>query len=630
MEVRFYLNNQLVENPLNIKDFAIELNFDRDNPFKPETVTVNEWEFGIYDYPNPRDAARILDDWFNSLPGPLEGCPFKVELSHIDSTTVPYNGIVDTSKRVYECDKVVVPSIELGGLDWFNESSKVSFDYLGTPTAEGGYGNITSEDYIMIPSIIEDFMASQVFIASFTMGSIVYQIVSVTKDISGTIASLAGVFTFGNLFMLIVQIAFAIFLVISFIALLIDIANLIIQPVKYLAAMYARVLCDKACEYLGFTFESSIFSEGPLRELAIIPPRKRLPVNTDLKGVLGFLSPDKELQNGYYQGTFQALIAGLKTTFGLKEIVDAEKKIFRLEPQDFKIGSPLFKLPPVKGEPTEVNRSDFYSQINFSFQTDGQEKWTVQNYEGQEIQINQVPEVINNRQAVFSDGFLDIVSPFARGTAKESLTRVEVIVLSLAKLLDPLLGALVKIVNLAIPAINTLIKLINKLVKAINKLPGVRLKIKLKTIKPLKFKSLAQTIEDRVGMLKVESDYFSVHKMVIVPNNPEPRDNKLSPLNKTVIHAKYIWDNYLKSISFDPLDPENNQRQIERVNSVHVCYEDYLNVKNNSLLETASGEVAEIVSFLYRPNENLADIAYKLKRIWAKNLTLKTLLPDGT
>lgn len=630
MEISFSLNNKRVENPLNVSNFTIELNFDRDNPFKSENVSVNEWEFGTGDYSNAQDGATVLDEWFNSLPGPLEGCPFKIELKEIGKKSTAYNGIVDTSKRIYECNKMVVPSIETGGLDWFNEASKVSFDYLGTPTAEGGFGNITSSDYIMCPYTIETSNGAELFLASFTMGSIVYQIVSVSKDIAGTIASLAGVFTFGNLFMLIVQIAFAIFLVVSFILLFLDILNMLIQPVKYFASMYAKVLCQKACEYLGFTFESSVLLQPPLNQLAIIPPRKFLPANADIKGVLGFLTSDKTVQNGYYQGTFQALITGLKSTFGLKEVIDSEKKVFRLEPLDFKMGSPLYKMPDVKLLPTTVNREEYYRQINFTFTTDNSDRWTVLNYEGTEIQVNQLPVTTSNRQAVLNDGLLDIISPFARGTAKTGFTGIEQIVLSVSKLLDPLLGALVKLVNAAIPPINTLINLINKLIKALNKIPKVKIKVKLKRIKPLKFKSLAQTIEDRLGMLKVESDYFSIHKMVLIPNNTDARDNRLLPENSTVLHAKYIWDNFLKSISFDPLDNQNNQRELKEAVGVTVCYQDYLNVKDNSFMEIANGQIAEIISFLYKPKENLADIKFKIQKIWVPNLTIKTIIPNGS
>jgi hypothetical protein len=126
MEVYYYINNQEVHRPLNYAELSIELNWDKDKDV--EAVSLTEFEFGLGSQVEDglADASVLINlhrsGGLGSGVGVFEGLPFKIELTHEGTTRVLFDGYLNTSTAVWDCDVVTVQGAEKGNIDFLNET----------------------------------------------------------------------------------------------------------------------------------------------------------------------------------------------------------------------------------------------------------------------------------------------------------------------------------------------------------------------------------------------------------------------------------------------------------------------------------------------------------------------------
>jgi len=632
MKATFLLNGAEVIVPNNYEELSIQLNFDQGNP--TAQVSLNDWEFGLGTRNSTEDSALLLNNHLNNGltggVGAFEGVPFTIILEDNNTKYTLFDGYIDPSTATYDCNLVTGTAVEQGGIDWLNEiADGVSFEYLATSPSFGGAGIITSDDYILNPYIISEIPNNkESAIMAITIFVVVNEIKDSIQNLLDYVASLAGVLTFGLVLGIIIRVVYIVALIITAIKFIKDLFNLIIQPVKYHAGMNVLLQCQKAADYLGFTFESSIL-EGDYKDLIILPPKNAQVINENDNGVLGFLKKDKTEHKGFYKGTFGDLLRGLKTMFNAKIIIDGN--IIRLERRDYNTSSSLYQLPDVDQTSFTLNSEDFISNYLLSFAVDYNDKNTVNEYGGTAIQVQTTPKTINNKGMVLTKGFQDNSMQFALGKIKTELTRPEKIIQGFFKVIDAITGVFAKIANAIIKVINNIIKKINKLLKAINTIPGVNLKSGLKPLKPVQVKSFASLIEDRLGMLKMENDFISVHKMLIVSEGSEARNNKPLASNSTLLDAEYLFDNFHSINSFDSdTYPSHNQNIKRSVENVPFCFEDFEKVRtNNKIIDSNGVDVGEIDSLEYFPFKGTSSSEFRINKVYTKNLKTTKLKPDG-
>ena len=140
IRAKFYLNNQLISEPLNYEELSISLVFDGDDPEQRNQVSVNNWQFGLGDNQDAGDGAEIIKKYINEgLVGGLgifEGLPFRIELDNGVSTDVLFDGFLDLSSGSYKCYEIDAPAIESQGIDSLNiniksESSAIHVEFSG-------------------------------------------------------------------------------------------------------------------------------------------------------------------------------------------------------------------------------------------------------------------------------------------------------------------------------------------------------------------------------------------------------------------------------------------------------------------------------------------------------------------
>lgn len=631
MRVRHFLNGVEINDPNNYAELAIELNYDKDEP--TAQVSINEWEFGVGDKRNSNDGAIISNNFINSGlasgVGVGEGIPYMVKVEYKNKSYVVFDGYIDLWNATISCDKVIGNAIEQGGIDWLRDvADSFTFEYLATPTNQGGVGLITPNDYILVPYIVSEIPNfKDVLLISLSIFVVAQELKDSIQSLIDYIGGLSGVLTFGLVVSIVTRVVYIGLLIITCINLIIDAFNLIIQPIKYHAGMNVSRLCEFGAQHLGYTFESSILS-GTYKNMVLLPEKSLQNINSTKKGILGYLNKNKTEHKGYYKGTYGQLLDALKTMFNGKIIVDQATKKIKLERRDYSTATNQYQLPPVEVLEHRFNSEDFTSNILINFALDYNDKNTVQEYSGTEIQILTQPKAVNNRQMVLSRGYENRAIPFALGKRKTELTFPEQVLDPFFKVFGVIVGGAIQVINQIIGVINQVIKTVNKILKAL-KAVGIKISVNLQPVKPITAPNFQNLIEDRLDLLKMENDFVSVPKLLIINESTDARYNKLATTNETLLSAEYLWDNYHFIDSFDSSFTNNNQRVIKNIEKVPFCFDDFEKVRIDNKILDYDSVPAELISLKWNLQEQVAEMTFKRKEVYTNNFTTKKLIPNG-
>ena len=174
-------------------------------------------------------------------------------------------------------------------------------------------------------------------------------------------------------------------------------------------------------------------------------------------------------------------------------------------------------------------------------------------------------------------GLAQIRPPFARGVRKDGLTVYEKTLLTIA--------------NLADSVVNTL---------------GQKSK-------------LGATIKKRAGMLTLSADTTSVDKFLFMRGQQ---------MQKTQISAKSLWDNFHFIESFAEITDTatgkiiHNQHVLQTGEKIPFCLDDWNKLLNNNKFNTVNGQTGEIISIDWDFQQGIANISYKIKQLYTKNIIL--------
>jgi hypothetical protein len=595
--IKYYINNIEYNPPKDWQGTSLELNFDSNT--QTQQVSFSDVSF-------VRENSTLIQNFISTY-GVFVAIPFKKMVN----STVVFDGFItlneDPKTSIMESS---VKVIERKGNDWLNEvADSFTFEYLAKIRF-----SITSPDYRVIPYVIErptDWTA--IAIMQLTVFTVINGITASIQEILALTASTANPLEATAIIRLALYIIYLIALIASLIKLIIDVFRMLIQPVKYHAGMTIRKHFEKACDYLGIGFVSSI----PDIDWALLPEKYQLP--QDSNGLFGLFSANSTELDGYFKGTFGDFIRQMNDIFKAKVyLLDG---ILYFEKQNFKIGTPQFVMPPIDYADDLIgyNANELISNYYLTFATDLQDNHTILEYEGTAIQIVTQNASLPNGWESTLKGFTEVRVPYALGKRKTELSTVEKIADVFYKVIGAVINTLVKAANAVIKGVNAIIRTINRILRALATI-GIRLKFQLNTIKPIQLSNFGNTIENRIGMLKLENDYYAEPKIIAIESN-----NKLKVLQPT---AQYLWLNYHKEVvSFVGADP--NQYRIYPSKKIRFKEVDYLLVKNSKFVRTFDGKQAEVISLKWNDWEQTAEIEFKLREKYENNLIEYELIPKG-
>lgn len=628
MKTIYKLDGIEINEPTNYEELSIDLTYDRDG--NKESVSINNWEFGVNDLRNIGDAYPILKkhktDGLSGGVGVLEGKPFIVELT--DGRGTYYNlfdGYTDISKAKIYPDRIIAPAVEQGKIDWLNDAvDKFDYQFLFEEKF------FTSDKFLVVPYVInKKANAFEVITLQLSVYVMVQALIVQIKAIASQAARSANPFESATaIACLILEIVYTIVLLIAIIKLLVDLFNMLIHPIKYHNAMYVKDLIEIGLDYLGLKLSSSILQQAPFNKLAILPEKYNIREDNTglLKRVIGFLIPNKNESTGYYKGTFGELLRSMKDLFHAKIIID--NGILYFEKQDYNITSPKLVLRNLVDNGYTLNHADLKSNFVLSFATDFNDRNTIKEYSGTSYQVVHSPIVVNNPKMVVIKDINRFTSPFALGKKKTELTPIEELLDDFFNAFGGFVDGLIKIVNAIIDIINTIIEAINKLIKALDVI-GISIGGQIDTITPLQSPGFQNLLDGRIDCLKMETDFVSVPKLIMMDEFSDPKNNRLAPENETYLSARYIYETYHYFRNFVTTNGWNNQMVERSFENIDFTFSDYEKVRLNARISDFNGNECILQTLKFKPASETASGTYRVREVWTNNLKITNIEPYG-
>jgi len=628
IESIYRLNNVVGEPPLNAGAAVLEMINRPDDPTAQLTVSNNRWDFGVTHVAIINQ--HLADGRIN------EGLPFSIAIKENNSELLIFDGylLLNDADVLFACDTITnVPSQSFRSPSQFSKAAKsIMFKDLH----DRGVINSTS-DVVQVPYVISTIPnykeAAIVTITTFIVISqirdMIKEVGKVSADDTNPLTAISGVVK------TVIIIAWIIILIASIIILMRQITNLLIQPIKFHAAMLWRRSLEIGCAEMGYTLVSTIFDDEFVKNSVIMPPKPRSFEPQGTLDSLGFTRPTPAIQTGYWHLDFFELLKATKDVFRATITPTLDGRLI-IEPVDSELLSASVTLPNIKRLTHKTNASKIIANYQINFQTDASDGNTRDDYFG--VQTNAITKVkhINKKRALIIGGGENedpekVVSfPFARGKRKTELTSIE-------KRLDRMyndhrivIKVLVVVVNVVIRIRNAIIKVINKLIKAIRLI--IKLKLELKPVPLIKIPS-ADSIKKRIGYLLLTDDYTDVPKLIALNINSDPRNTSIRLDNAEKWGTPHVYDKYHSGQSFVPtvLKPFGNQKRIfEGESFTGICKDDLESIQDNKRIFTSDGIHARVISFKWRLSNAVTEsITYSIDEIHTDNLEIKTVTDDG-
>ncbi len=643
---------ETVPQPLNHSAIKVELAFTSQTPSASIQSVAFEWV---------GDTAKRINDYVNggqtgSTYGIGEGLPLQILICN---TQIGFDLILDlnNSAALFECDKVVCPIKQVGGVDWLSTlSAGFSFWYLAGALTDSvnGYGGsawvgpapgkINISDFKKTPYVITtipDF--TQVMILLVSDLGILFQIKTtielIAKDgemligdlgnIGGSLLAILGAIAkaIADLAIVILEVAYLVILVALLINTTIKMFDNIIQVKKYKLCMREKDLFIRACQYMGLNFSSTIYANGSPFENSTWMPKKILMPNIN-QNVIDFLAPElferpaDESHNsqayGYYDGGVQQFIKDMCTKYNASMVVingtaHFEEVHYWNNQTPFVIQNIsdlgyVFNTP----DPHGTNMQECPAALMLEFQTDTSDLNTVQKYRGTTCQVTVTPQRIGNMLHLLTPPGQVIILPCAMGKRKDYLTQAEA-----------LCQKIITDINAVINAFSDITKLendVNKLAKWVGFSPPFNT---VQNAPNFYTKYSISGFNDRFGWLELSDDSFSVPKSFI--GYDDNGDWKLTSDSEEVMSAVNLMNNFHGK----NLLSRGNQYLTYSNRKFPFCCKDFLQILNNNIIQLPSGKLGKITKLIWNLEQEIAEqVDYRINSNFTNNYS-ETVIIDG-
>tara|TARA_R100000951_G_scaffold115308_1_gene122992 strand:- start:3246 stop:5102 length:1857 start_codon:yes stop_codon:yes gene_type:complete len=611
------INGKSVQVPKNHQELSIEINFDNDSTDRQVNIVGFEWV--------DKEAQDLLD-YFNlgmsGGAGVFEGVPHKITLQENGSSLDLFDGYIDLSSANWGRNQVVADSTPVAKIDWLNDiADSFTFDYLRE------IDKIKDSDFVFVPYVVSS--VPNYSDSMITTVTIVFCTVEIEDAFNQVTAALGKIGTgweaVGGVIELIFRILYALLLIVTILNLILDLIALIIQKIKYKPAMSVNRLIEIACDFKGLTYTSDFLFESTWSKLHIIPESFSNPADVEDDRILGFFAPNRKEQNGYFQGTFGDLLRAIKDTFNAKVVINGKQ--LSIEKRNKKLTTARFKLPQYDVENWKTNAEEVVSSYLVSFSYDSVEKQTINNWTGNNMQAILDLKVSTDPTLKLLKNLNQVQSPFARATRKTTFTIPEKIADALLDDIGVVVGVFVNLANGVISVVNKAIKTINKLKSALSVI-GIKIKADFDPVPRLTDPGLENLIDNRIGMMLLDTDMISVPKLVLLDVNSNYRLNKISALNDTKLTAVNLFNEFHISNTFAPT-ANSAQRYEFEYDQVEMNLTDVQNVIEDRAVKLPSGEIVEVVSCNWNPFTRLATFVVRQRKLFTNNLKQVILEPVG-
>lgn len=590
--LRFYINNNEIDLlPDGWKDMDIELSYGDVNAPR---LSVESFEFKtLQEVAATADPVEILQTWIDggtngTTGGIFEGVPYQIVLDCDGSISTVFNGILDLSdsSAQFSCDRIIAPARQLKGQDYLNDKAdSFRFEYLAKGVPIGSAGKITTSDYIEVWYQVGKYpQGVEIMIASLTLFMLIRETISIIKDIGYAVAAISGGGTgiLESILMIVALTVYLVSMIIAMVELMKDLVELIFPWVYYHYAMYAKDLVQKACDYLGLGFSSTIL-QNDLKDMYIMP--KKQASGSNFEGYkVGYASSE----DGYYDGTFGQLLTDLETqTDGIARVINGT---LYFETEDWYQNQSNYAIPDMEVEFTGYNASELTANYNINYADDNADLYNYLDYTGTSVTAQVIIDNLVSQDNSTLKGLTDKQINFTLPTVKTTETRLE----------------------------NTMKKVFNAYSALVNAVIAYTLPSAGLTIPPIP--------SSTINILRVDTHFTSVPKVGI---QPVGQTGRTFSTTYNTIGAKALFEAYhAQNIAKPIYGYQGNQWKLYKGYQIPLCCEDFQTLLNNNYC-TYLGNEAKITSLRWNPYNEVADIDFQVREQYISDLTVDVIYDGG-
>lgn len=573
------INNEKYQ-PSNLEELEIIADFD--NTVQPN-ITANEIVF-------TGEAASEINNYIdgginNTTRGIFEGIPFEIILL---SEYNPYNafkGYIDLLEIKRKCEEVTVKLVSEEGLNKFSERCQATtFGHL----FELGYfpkTSLTPVPYV-INYIPDGMQVIMIGISLYLMSKELYETVPKIPEHTAAVV-LAATPSIGfpsiNVGNIIIQsiklallLAYTVIMVLAIIKLIDSLFTEIYSIKRWYRACKVKTLLEKACEYLGFKFSSSIFT-GVFEDLVFLPYKTKkgtiAPNDSHANLFAHTITDDTGVPNSMGYGyTVYEMFELVKNMFNAKIII--KNGTVYLESKANKVfweNQSTYILPDIEVLEKQYNTSELNPNYIIKFQYDISDMNTIDNFTGTNYERITSPIYIGNTKNLNFGGLTEININAALGTRKDKKNVIEELLEGLANVVDSLIG----IFN--------------------------------------GHSNFLNGFQDRIGVLEVSEHAGWQPKILLV------KSSKIPANHRDYLSAKYLYNNYHYVDSF-VADDFGGQYELYKNVIIPFCIHDFMKTIENSHFVTTNGEKGKFEKITWNFTQGYAKVDYRIKKPYTKNL----------
>ena len=612
-QLKFYLNGQPINPPANWKQTEVELSFENNKP--AASVRTNLFEFAA-------ENATLINNYISAGLtggyGVFEGLPYRIEVC--DASTIPFDGILNfvDAGNEFTDDLVKLTVKESGRIDFLNDiADSFSFAYLSDNSYTGA-GKINTTDYIAVPYVVSTIPNyTESIMISISLFIVVKEIAETAFNIAKLLADITTVFTTPAGILKTIAFLFYLGAMISAAYALIDqLKANILQHKKTKLGMRVKKHFEKACEYLGLTFKSTILDNTPYDKLTIIPRKTN---------VLNGRQKDEKFGDskykGHWDGTFGDFIRAMNDVFNAEiKIID---NVLYFEKYGYWDKRADYTLPNIKQTWVSygINANEIACNYYIKYALDSSDYNTFDDYTGTSAQMTLEPKVIGERKNLLLKNLEQKYLQFAQARRKTELTFVEKTLGTIIdKFNDIFIGAANTGINVINAGISTAVTVYNAFIAVLNTIPGIDIDEAPDNAGQLdNIQRQSGNFSDRIGWMLLSTDFIDVPKLALIGDDGLIQEN-----SGTYLAASYLLENF-HSTRFAT---RGNQYYIYKDREIPLCCDDFNKIKNNNYIRTFEGEYAKVDSLIWNPHNGTAKITYRIKRDYTLNLQERIII-DG-
>lgn len=520
------------------------------------------------------EAAVAVRAWgeagLNGGYGYLEGMPIVLMATDTTGTYPPmkmFDGYIDFTQAftIISPVKVSVKIVKHKSLnDLETKLSALTYGYLVSN------GRITSADFTTIKTVVipfnQDFQNLMLAFMEFTMLRELYFVVLKVQSDAAILLTQPTSSAATAAATLVLDLVYAALLVVQVVKLTKKLIDIFFAIPANNKAMTFHALLSKACEQLGYTFQTSVTE---LSRWAYVPskPDKDTVFNNEglTKGIpqandFGYKCDDM------FEVACKLTNSKVAVIGNTVQLHNATNKYWnRVSNFDINKRKPIAAI-----EKIEYNISECIGTRIINFQTDVTDDWTVKNFTGTNYEIITDAVVVGNSQNKLNRGLEQIEIPLSLGNTNDRFEGFQTLLVNVYKEVDKLLAKL-----------------------------GSKI-------------SLSSKILNRGVPMKVSTSTWTVPKIVEIASNGNIKANQ-----RNYISAKILWNSFYKTNrSFLYTNPYGQKRLYNNVN-IAFGLTDFMMLMNCGYF---SGGVGKMESVLWKFDKDTAECTWSEYEVWTKNL----------